>query len=210
MGVSARDPVEDHAVIGDRRAAALVGSDGWLDWLCAPLTGGRAGTWLIAPGEGGRCARRRYRGDSLVLETEWITRAGVVRVVDAMPSRGDVSDLVRLVEGVSGVVPMRMDLELRFDGAAAPWMRQVEGHMAAVAGPDAAWLTCPVHVTEQEGGRIAAEFAVRRDDSLAFVLTHAASHRPRPLPVDGRAAVRAAQSAPPDVAARELITSRGR
>ena len=101
--------IEDYGLIGDLQTAALVGRDGSLDWLCLPrfdspacfaalLDDERAGRWLLAPAAGGPCTRRRYRGNSLVLETEWQTPEGTVRVVDLMPPRGEAADVVRIVE----------------------------------------------------------------------------------------------------------------
>src|SRR5512141_2376740 len=102
--------LEDYALIGDTQTAALVGRDGSIDWLCLPrfdspacfaalLDDDTAGRWLLAPDSGGPCTRRRYRGDTLVLETEWETDTGTVRVIDLMPPRGEAPDVVRIVEG---------------------------------------------------------------------------------------------------------------
>ena len=141
--------VEDYALLGDLQTAALVGRDGSIDWLSLPrfdspacfsaLLGDReAGRWQLAPAGGGPATRRAYRGDTLVLESEWDTAAGTVRVIDFMPPRGSEPDVVRIVEGVTGCVPMRMDLRLRFDyGHIVPWVRRQDGDLAAVAGPDA-------------------------------------------------------------------------
>jgi GH15 family glucan-1,4-alpha-glucosidase len=188
--------IEDYGVIGDLQTAALVGADGSIDWLCLPrfdspacftalLDDPRAGRWRIAPAGAGRCTRRRYRGDSLVLETEWETVDGTVRVVDAMPPRGEAADVVRVVEGVSGRVPMSMELVLRLDyGSAVPWVRHVDGELAAIAGPDALWFTAPVPVQGHDGVSD-TRFTVAAGERLPFVLTHTDSHRPRPRPVDG-------------------------
>jgi GH15 family glucan-1,4-alpha-glucosidase len=130
--------IEDYGMVGDLQTAALVGRDGSIDWLCLPrfdspacfaalLGDANNGHWQLAPVEGGPCTRRRYRGDSLVLESEWETPTGTVRVVDAMPPRGEAADLVRVVEGVSGRVAMQMELVLRFDyGHVVPWVRRTE------------------------------------------------------------------------------------
>jgi GH15 family glucan-1,4-alpha-glucosidase len=194
-------PIEDYGVIGDLHTAALVGRDGSVDWLCLPrfdspscfaalVDEPSAGRWLLAPAGGGPCSRRRYRGDSLVLESTWDTAQGSVRVVDAMPPRGEAADVVRLVEGVSGCVAMRTELVLRFDyGEVVPWVRTVDGTLTAVAGPDAVRLSGPV-VLEPDGDRHVAEFTVAAGERVAFVLTHAPSQRPAPAPVDGAAAVR--------------------
>jgi GH15 family glucan-1,4-alpha-glucosidase len=186
--------IEDYALIGDLQTAALVGRDGSIDWLCLPrfdspacfaalLDGDRAGRWLLAPAAGRPSTRRRYRGESLVLETEWETTSGTVRVVDFMPPRGEAPDVVRIVEGVSGRVPMRMDLLLRFDyGYVVPWFRTVNGELAGIAGPDAVWLATPVEVDHRDQ-HIRAEFDVAAGERVPFVLTYTASHRPRPRPV---------------------------
>jgi len=193
--------IEDYGLIGDLQTAALVGRDGSIDWLCLPrfdspacfaalLDQDRAGRWLLAPAAGGPCTRRRYRGDSLVLESEWVTDTGTVRVVDLMPPRGEAPDVVRIVEGVSGRVAMRTDLRLRFDyGYVVPWFRTVGGELAGVAGPDAAWLATPVDV-RHENQLISAEFEVSAGDRVPFVLTYQASHKPRPKPVDADHALR--------------------
>ena len=103
--------IEDYALIGDAYTAALVGRTGSIDWLCLPrfdspacfaalLGDERHGRWRLAPADGGRCARRSYRGDTLILESEWETATGTVRVIDAMPPRGEAPDIVRIVEGI--------------------------------------------------------------------------------------------------------------
>src|SRR5919204_6321213 len=129
-------PLEDYALVGDTQTAALVGRDGSIDWLCLPrfdsgacfaalLGDERNGHWRIAPAGGTRAARRRYRGDTLVLETEFTTGDGTVRVVDFMSPRLRDPDVVRVVEGVRGRVPMRMELRIRFDyGRLTPWVRR--------------------------------------------------------------------------------------
>ncbi|MBQ1016795.1 glycoside hydrolase family 15 protein [Micromonospora sp. D93] len=193
-------PIEDYAVIGDLQTAALVARDGSVDWLCLPrfdspacfaalLHDDSAGHWRLGPAEGGPATRRRYREDSLVLESQWETPDGTVRVVDCMPPRGEAADLVRVVEGVSGRVPMAMRLRLRFDyGHITPWIRQRGHDLAAVAGPDAAWLHAEVPLSTSDG-TTTAEFTVAAGESVAFVLTHRPSHEPPPKPVDARRAL---------------------
>ena len=148
--------IEDYAVVGDTQTAGLIGKDGSVDWLCFPRFDSGAmfaallgteehGRWLIAPAGDVRAVRRRYRGDSLVLETEFDTDEGTVRLVDFMPPRGEAPDLVRIVEGVRGRVRMRMELRDRFDyGHVVPWVYRQDGDLVAVAGPDAGWLRTPV------------------------------------------------------------------
>jgi GH15 family glucan-1,4-alpha-glucosidase len=187
--------IEDYGLIGDLQTAALVGRDGSIDWLCLPafdsascfaaLLGDESvGRWQIAPVSGGPATRRRYRGDTLVLEQEWDTVDGTVRVVDLMPVRGRAADVVRLVEGVTGRVEIRMDLRLRFDyGHIVPWLRHTDADLVAVAGPDAAWLRTPAPL-HTEDGTISARFTVDAGQRVPFVLTHALSHHPRPEPVE--------------------------
>jgi GH15 family glucan-1,4-alpha-glucosidase len=128
--------------------------------------------------------RRRYRNDTLILETEWVTPEGSVRVIDYMLPRGEAADVVRLVEGLSGTVPMRMDLRLRFDyGRVVPWVRRNEPDLGAIAGPDAVWLRADVDLRGQDQSTV-AEFAVRAGQRVPFVLTYQLSHLPRPEPVD--------------------------
>ena len=192
--------IEDYALIGDLQTAALVGRDGSIDWLCLPrfdspacfaalLHDDSAGRWRIAPDGGGDATRRRYRDDTLILETEWDTPHGTVRVIDCMPLRGAATDVVRIVEGVSGSVPMRMDLSLRFDyGRVVPWVRRHGRDLSAVAGPDAVWLRTEVPLSGHDH-RTVAEFTVRAGQRIPFVLTHQLSHLPRPEPVEPEQAV---------------------
>jgi GH15 family glucan-1,4-alpha-glucosidase len=196
--------IEDYALIGDEQTAALVSRSGSIDWLCLPrfdsgacfaaLLGDRDnGHWRLAPKGADVCARRAYRPDSLVLDTEWDTPEGSVRVTDLMPQRDRAPDVVRIVEGLSGAVTLRGALRLRFDyGSIVPWMRRTDGHRVAVAGPDAVWLRSepPVH-TWGEDFCTHSEFTVRKGEKVAFVLTWHPSHEPRPRLVDPYAALHA-------------------
>lgn len=190
-----RGRIEDYALLGDLHTAALVGRDGGVDWLCLPnfdspacfaalLGDERAGTWRIAPAAGGFATRRRYRPDTLILETEWDTPEGTVRVVDCMPPRADSADLVRVVEGVSGRVPMRMLLRPRFDyGHLSPWIRCHDTAMTAIAGPDTVHLRGDVPLSDVDG-EVTVEFSVAAGQRSAFVLSHTPSHLPRPTHTD--------------------------
>src|SRR3954453_15013045 len=161
--------IEDYALLGDTRSAALVGRDASIDWLCLPRFDSGAvfaallgteqhGRWLIAPAGAVTATRRRDEGDNLTLETEFDTADGTVRLIDFMPPRGEAPDVVRIVEGVSGSVRMRMPLRLRFDyGRVVPWVRREDGALAAVAGPDSCWLRTPVE-TRGEDLATVAEF----------------------------------------------------
>lgn len=175
--------IEDYALIGDLRTAALVGRDGSIDWLCLPnfdsaacfaalLGGDDAGLWHLAPSASGECTGRRYREDTLILETTWETPTGTVRVIDAMPPRGDAADIVRVVEGLRGAVEMSVALRIRFDyGHIVPWVRKAGEGISAIAGPDSLWLRTPVELT---GKALATEatFTVHAGERVPFVLTY--------------------------------------
>ncbi|OKK08599.1 glucoamylase [Streptomyces sp. CB03234] len=189
--------IEDYALIGDLQTAALVGRDGSIDWLCLPRFDSAAcfaallgdennGHWRIAPKDAHACTRRRYVGDSLVLESLWETRTGTVKVLDFMPQRDEAPDVVRIVEGVSGTVEMAGVLRLRFDyGKIVPWVRRTDGHRVAIAGPDSIWLRSEPEVkTWGQQFSTCSSFTVRAGEKVAFVLTWHPSHRPRPPLID--------------------------
>ena len=194
--------IEDYALIGDCHSAALVGRDGSIDWLCWPrfdspacfaaLLGGRDnGRWRLAPGAAAT-VRRRYRPDTLVLETEFETAGGAVTVTDFMPSRGDQCNLVRLVHGERGRVAMEMDLVLRFDyGASVPWVTRMHEGLAlrAVAGPDMVVLRTTAAL-EGKGLATVSRFEVAAGETVPFVMSHRASHLAAPQPVDAERALR--------------------
>jgi GH15 family glucan-1,4-alpha-glucosidase len=185
--------IEQYAMIGDTQTAALIGDDGSVDWMCAPRFDSGAcfaallgdenhGRWLIAPVAGGRATRRRYRDHTLVLETEFETPEGAVRIIDFMPIRDETVDVVRIVEGLHGHVPMQMHLTIRFDyGQTIPWVRNIGGALVAVAGPDALVLRSPVE-TKGVGHSTVAEFTVRAGQRVPFNLAWYPSHQDVPRP----------------------------
>jgi GH15 family glucan-1,4-alpha-glucosidase len=193
-------PIEDYGLIGDLQTAALVSRHGCVDWLCFPrfdsgacfaklLGDAENGQWSLAPVEAVRESRRRYRGDTLVLETELETDRGTIRLIDFMPPRGRTPDLVRIVEGVAGRVTVRMDLTIRFDyGSIVPWVRRRDDGIHAVAGPDALHLATPVNLIGQNLHTVAA-FEVSAGDRVPFVLTWYPSHDELPGPVDAEQAL---------------------
>jgi len=188
--------IEDYALIGDCESAALVGRDGSIDWLCWPRFDSAAcfaallgtvenGRWKLAPAKAFE-ARRRYRPETLILETEFETDTGAVTLVDFMPVRGTQSDLVRTLVGRRGRVAMEMELVLRFDyGASVPWVtRFAEGKgIRAISGPDKVVLCAPVPL-ENRDMRTRARFEVEAGQTLSFVLTYGPSHLEIPSPVD--------------------------
>ena len=188
-------PLEDYALIGDLETAALVSREGAIDWLCLPRFDSGAcfaallgdsdnGHWTLRPAGEFRPAGRRYRGDTLVLETELETASGTVRLVDFMPPRETKPDLVRIVEGVRGRVEMEMELVIRFDyGSIVPWVRALDGTLLALAGPDGVLLRTPV-VHEGRGLTTYAAFTVAEGDRVPFVLGWFPSSEPPPDPVE--------------------------
>jgi GH15 family glucan-1,4-alpha-glucosidase len=179
--------IEDYAVIGDTQTAALLDRSGSIDWVCFPrfdsgacfaaLLGDRGnGRWQIAPAGEIRAVRRRYRGETLVLETELDTDEGTVRLIDFMPVRRERPDIVRLVEGVGGAVSMKVELVVRFDtGRVVPWVRRRNGALTFTAGPDALCLHSDVGV-RGEGFSTVAEFEIRAGERRAMTLTWFPSH----------------------------------
>jgi len=196
--------IEDYALIGNTRTSALVGKDGSMDWLCVPrfdsnacfaaLLGDRgSGHWQIGPAHAPAAVRRRYRSQTLILETEFETAEGVVRVVDCMPVWEDRTDIVRIVVGVRGRVALRMELVMRFGyGAITPWVRRVDGALLATSGPDSLELRTPVAL-EGRNFTTVAEFVVTEGQRVPFVMTWFPSHETRLLPVDAEAALNATE-----------------
>ncbi|WP_298109416.1 glycoside hydrolase family 15 protein [Bradyrhizobium sp.] len=188
--------IEHYGLIGDCETAALVGLDGSIDWLCWPafdseacfaaLLGSRQnGRWRIAPEKEVTQSSRRYRDNTLILETKFETEDGAVAIIDFMPPRAKASDVVRLVRGIKGTVKMRMDLVIRFGtGADIPWVKRTEdGALLAICGPDLVVLRTPVHVRGEDMTTV-ADFDVSEGKTIPFVFTYGASHLPLPDPID--------------------------
>ncbi|HEY6961627.1 MAG TPA: glycoside hydrolase family 15 protein [Gaiellaceae bacterium] len=194
--------IDDYALLGDLQTAALVGRSGSVDWLPFPkfdssscfgaLLGGREyGHWRITPRSGGPATSRRYREDTLVLDSEWETRDGRVRVIDFMPPRGTNPDIVRIVEGVDGAVEMVTELVIRLDyGSVVPWVRRLDDRsLLAIGGPDGLLLRTPIDL-EPDGMTHTARFTVRAGDRVPFVLTWYPAHEDLPDPIDAEQALR--------------------
>ena len=193
--------IEDYALLGDLQTAALVGRTGSVDWLTFPrfdssscfsaLLGSREhGRWSIAPFAGGPATDRRYRPDTLILESEWEVDGGRVRVIDFMPPRETTPDIVRIVEGLEGSVRMRTELIVRFDyGSVIPWMRRLDADsLLALGGPDGLLLRSPIELEPEDKTHV-ADFTVRAGDRVPFVLTWFPSHEDLPKPVDAEQAL---------------------
>ncbi|MDW6063705.1 glycoside hydrolase family 15 protein [Streptomyces sp. FXJ1.4098] len=201
--------IEDYALIGDMQTAALVCRDGTVDWLCLPRFDSHAvfagllgteehGFWHLGPAQAAGATpaaadRRRYRGDSLVLESEWDTPRGTVRVIDFMPPRDGAPQLVRIVEGVSGRVPMRSALRMRFSyGWVVPWVHKIDGRTVAVAGPDSVWLDTEID-TYGKDLTTYSDFTVAPGDRIAFTISWQPSHKEPPALPDPEGALEATE-----------------
>ncbi|HET7127861.1 MAG TPA: glycoside hydrolase family 15 protein [Gaiellaceae bacterium] len=193
--------IEDYALLSDLQTAALVGRSGSVDWLTFPrfdssscftaLLGGREhGRWSIAPRSGGPATQRRYRPDTLILESEWKVQGGRVRVIDFMPPRETKPDIVRIVEGLEGSVRMRTELVIRLDyGSVVPWVRRLDAQsLLALGGPDGLLLRTPVELHPEDKTHV-ADFTVKAGERVPFVLTWFPSNEKLPKPVDAEQAL---------------------
>jgi GH15 family glucan-1,4-alpha-glucosidase len=187
--------IEEYALIGDLQTAALVSREGSIDWCCFPrfdsgacfaalLGTSEHGRWLLAPASRVHRSSRRYRHDTLILESIFETDEGTVRAIDFMPPRGTAPDIVRIVEGLDGSVPMRSELVIRFDyGKIVPWVRRVDHARVAVAGPDALCFRTRVGV-RGENMRTISKFTLSAGERIPFVLTWFPSHQELPEEID--------------------------
>lgn len=197
--------IEEYALLGDLQTAALVERGGAIDWCCLPRFDSGAcfaallgepehGRWLLAPEGEIAKSERRYREQTLILETLHETAEGSVRVIDFMPPRGKAPDIVRIVEGVRGRVDMRMQLVIRFDyGHIVPWVRNDGDALIAIAGPDALSLRTPVRVHGEKLTSV-ARFTVEPGERVPFVLTWFPSHEAWPDPVEPEVALAETES----------------
>ena len=188
-------PIEQYALLGDCRTAALVGSDGSIDWLCFPrfdsnacfaalLGGSEHGRWLIAPDVQIESVARRYRDGTMILETDFVTSGGSVRIIDWMAISDRRWEVMRIVEGLKGSVAMRMDLVARFDyGSIVPWVRRLDGALLMTAGPDTLELRTSVKV-EGEDMRTVSQFTVSAGQRESFVLHYRPSYVAMLAPLD--------------------------
>ncbi len=187
--------IEDYALIGDCETAALVDKNGSIAWLCWPNFSSDAcfaallgaednGYWTIAPSGGEWRTARKYRDHTLILETIFEDADGAVRLIDFMPVRGENSDVVRIIEGIRGKLPLRMELVLRFDyGRTVPWVTRIKHGIRAVAGPNLAVLRSSVKM-RGENLKTIAEFALEEGEREWFTLTYGTSYEPTPKQID--------------------------
>jgi GH15 family glucan-1,4-alpha-glucosidase len=196
MNAAMSRPIEDYALIGDTRTAALVSRDGSIDWLCLPHFDSAAcfaglvgddenGMWSMRPQGHANAVRRAYRDESMILETVYeLEDGGRVRVVDAMLPGSDVPRVVRLVTGEAGRVAMRSQLRIRFDyGQVVPWIHRASGTTVAIAGPDAVALYADVPLRGEELSTV-AEFWVGPGERVGFELAYFPSYEAQPGPSD--------------------------
>ena len=187
--------IEDYGLIGDLRTGALVAKNGSIDWLCLPrfdsgacfaalLGAPEHGRWLVAPAKSAKQINRRYRKDTLILETEFETDQGAVRVTDFMPPHQPSSHVIRIIEGLHGTVDMHMELILRFDyGKLAPWVTRLDdGALRAVAGPNMVILRTSAEVAGKDLTTV-SDFTVTEGQSEWFMLSYFPSHLPIPKPL---------------------------
>ncbi|HXG20653.1 MAG TPA: glycoside hydrolase family 15 protein [Methylomirabilota bacterium] len=187
--------IEDYALLGDCETAALVGRDGSIDWLCFPRFDSGAcfaallgtpdhGRWLLAPAPTPYTVKRRYRPGTLILETDYETASGAVTVVDWMPPRSAAPDVMRLVEGKRGQVPMRLELIIRFDyGSIIPWVRRTDSGIRATAGPDTLYFRTDLPLHGEDEHTI-AEFTVAAGQRHCMTLTWESTYQPEPAKKD--------------------------
>ena len=223
--------IADYAIIGDCGTAALVSRDGSIDWLCWPRFDSEAcfaallgtpdnGRWRIAPRAETYRTSRRYRPNTLILETRFETDEGAATLIDFMPERSATSDIVRLVVGERGRVTFCMEFILRFGyGAIVPWVsRLADGTLRAIAGPDMALLRTPINI-RGENFKTVGEFTVSAGETVPFVLNYSPSHLKPKQPIDPSRALEVTETywrgwtakgqpsgAYQDVVARSLIT----
>jgi GH15 family glucan-1,4-alpha-glucosidase len=197
--------IEDYALIGDLGTAALVGRDGSIDWLCWPRFDSDAcfaallgtpehGRWMVAPRDAVMRVTRRYRENTLILETRFETAEGTAVLTDFMPPRESNSHLIRIVTGERGAVVFHSELVLRFGyGAIVPWVTRVDDRtLRGIAGPDMAVLRSPARM-RGENFKTVGNFEVAAGESLPMVLSFARSHEPPPAPVDPLQRLRATE-----------------
>jgi GH15 family glucan-1,4-alpha-glucosidase len=196
--------IEDYALIGDCQAAALVGRDGSIDWLCWPrfdseacfaalLGNNEHGRWVVAPRSDITDVKRRYRRNTLIVETRFECRDGAATLVDFMPMHGTDSSIVRLVIGEHGRIAMHTELILRFGyGAIVPWLEKFEHGVRAIAGPDMAVLRTPVSLVGHNMTTV-GEFSIAAGEVVPFVLSYGLSHLPPPAALDTATALAATE-----------------
>jgi GH15 family glucan-1,4-alpha-glucosidase len=205
VGTAVSTPIEDYALVGDGETAALISRSGSVDWLCWPtfdddscfaalLGTAEHGCWQLCPTRAPTGTTRRYQTDTLVLETDFETVDGTVRVIDFMPERRGFSSLVRIVIGLRGSVAMRSELRMRFDyGSLPPWCEATADGAVAKSGPDLVVLRAPVPISIREACQ-EADFTVGAGERFAFVLSHSTSSQGIPEPIDAEAALMATQT----------------
>jgi GH15 family glucan-1,4-alpha-glucosidase len=180
--------IEDYGLIGNMHTCALVSRAGDIDWLCAPRFDSDAcfasllgydehGRWSLRPTAPLRQTRQRYRGDTMILETELACDGGSVRITDFMPVGNGTCDINRIIEGIEGVVPLELLLDVRFGyGASKPWVERIQNGLRFIAGPDSVIVRAPVALQIDELARASATLNVKRGDRLPLQFGYRASY----------------------------------
>jgi GH15 family glucan-1,4-alpha-glucosidase len=191
-------------MIGDCHTAGLVSKLGSIDWLCLPhfdsgacfaalLGTDENGHWSISPAEPIRSIRRQYRDGTLILETEFETENGSVKLIDCMMSRQEMPELVRVVVGTRGQVRMKLELVIRFDyGSVVPWVRRIGNGISAIAGQDMIRLRADVPL-HSKNMKTAAQFTVAEGQKVAFDLSWYPSHQHEPAAVNIHEAIQSTE-----------------
>jgi GH15 family glucan-1,4-alpha-glucosidase len=188
--------IEDYAMIGDCETAALVSLDGSIDWMCLPRFDSEAcfaallgkpehGRWILAPAVPPKKVTRRYRPGTLILETQFETKTGAVTIIDFMPLRGKQPHLVRIVRGLRGHVPMRMEWTLRFNyGESVPWVTRIGSQtLRAIAGPNMVIFRTAAPL-RGEDLKTVSDFTVKKGESVSLLMSYGPSHLPIPPGID--------------------------
>lgn len=175
--------IEDHALLSDCRTAALVSREGIIDWLCLPrfdspscfaaLVGeSKDGYWSLLPQTKFQI-QRRYRPDTLILETEFVCAEGRVRMTDAFIKGSRTPLLVRCLRGLEGRVRLSTEILFNFDYASeAPWLKTMDYGYAAIAGRDAVHVQSPLALHERSDGALVANFSIEAGENIHFAMAY--------------------------------------
>ncbi|QIN67418.1 Trehalase (plasmid) [Caballeronia sp. SBC1] len=209
--------IEDYALLGDGRSAALVDRHGSVDWLCWPTFDGdtcfaallgdaRHGCWRITPRDAVIQAVRRYRDDGLILETTLVTGSGTVTLTDWMVWGAEQPVLARRVRCAGGPVSVECELIMRFDyGRAVPWTKRVGKRVQLIAGPHTVWLDSSAELT-CDGNDVRLTFDMQPDEQQEFSLTCCDSSGPPPAVPDLDTELRSTAAFWTDWSSRSAVT----
>jgi GH15 family glucan-1,4-alpha-glucosidase len=198
---SAAPLIAEHGLIGDLQTAALVATDGTIDWFCCPrfdspsvfasiLDRQRGGHFRIAPETASCVVKQLYFPDTAVLITRFMSDEGVAEIVDFMPIAADPTvatdshRIVRMVRGIRGEIRLAFECAPRFDYARGSHTVHVTEHGAVFEGPGLKLTLHGLHGLERTGDDVRTSRTIKANDTLGVVLESAASSPPRPVPTD--------------------------